>query len=167
MRVRDESEGDFASVHRLNAAVFETAAEAQLVDALRASDAPLISLVAEIDGEVVGHILFSPVPLEGHAGLKLAGLGPMAVTPRLQNSGIGSALVEAGLQRCRDAGYGAVVVLGHPGYYPRFGFSASNLFGIRSEYEVPDEVFMLIELIDAYLSQCSGTIRYHPAFAAV
>jgi putative acetyltransferase len=165
--IRAEEERDWAAVHELNASVFEAPAEANLVNALRVQAQPVISLVAEHAGLVVGHILFSPVTLPGHVGLKIMGLAPMAVARFHQSQGIGSALVRAGLERCRALGVGAVVVLGHPEYYPRFGFSPSVCFGIGSEYEAPEEVFMVAELQPGFLRGASGTIQYHAAFKNV
>jgi putative acetyltransferase len=162
--IRDEQPHDRASVRAVNTAAFETPAEADLVDALREQAHPVVSLVAEDAGEVVGHIMFSPVSLSGHPELRLTGLAPMAVAPAHQRRGVGSALVRAGLERCRQLGFGAVVVLGHPSYYPRFGFEPSVRFGIRSEYEAPAEAFMLIELQPGYLQGAGGTVRYHAAF---
>ena len=167
MLIRAERDTDHAAVHALNAAAFPTSAEADLVDALRREARPLVSLVAECDGTVVGHILFSPVSLENRPDLGIMGLAPMAVVPDHQRSGIGSALVRAGLAECRRLGFSAVVVLGHPEYYPRFGFSPSVRYGIRSEYDVPDEVFMALELVPGALREASGTVRYHPAFGNV
>ena len=95
------------------------------------------------------------------------GLGPMAVAPGCQRKGIGSALVRAGLIACTERGFRAVVVLGHPKYYPRFGFSESKRFGIKSEYDVLDEVFMALELVPGALSSASGIVRYHEAFGDV
>ena len=97
MRIRPEKPGDHAGVRAVNVAAFETPAEADLVDALRAQAWPLVSLVADEDGAIVGHIMFSPVTLPGHPALALMGLAPMAVTPARQRAGIGSALVRAGL----------------------------------------------------------------------
>jgi putative acetyltransferase len=97
----------------------------------------------------------------------LAGLAPMAVRPDWQKKGVGSRLVEEGLKRCKQSGYGAVVVLGHPDYYPRFGFSPSVNYGIESEYDVPVEVFMVKELRDGALDDCTGRIRYHKAFGNI
>lgn len=167
MRVRGERPQDRASVRAVNTAAFETSAEADLVDALREQVHPLISLVAEMDGEIVGHILFSPVALDGHPERRILGLAPMAVLPARQRQGIGSALVRAGLERCRELGYGAVVLLGHPSYYPRFGFQPAARFGIGSEFEAPDEAFMLLELAPGYLAGASGTVHFHAAFQNV
>ena len=167
MLIRLEEQKDDAAVRIINISAFNTPAEAGLVEVLRKEARPIISMVAEEDGEVVGHILFSPVNLSGNPGLKIMGLGPMAVLPRCQGRGIGSALVRAGLQRCTEIGFGAVVVLGHPWFYPRFGFVPSVRYGINSDYEVPEDVFMLTELQPGYLEGASGTIHYHPAFKDV
>src|SRR2546430_3759974 len=139
IHIRPERAADIASVHALNRAAFETSTEADLVDALRERAKPIISLVADEAGSIVGHILFSPVTLSGCAELKIMGLAPMAVLPAEQRRGIGSTLVRAGLARCKQLGCVAVVVLGHPAYYPRFGFVPASRFGIASEYEVSDE----------------------------
>jgi putative acetyltransferase len=117
-------------------------------------------LVAEEDREIVGHIMFSPVSLSGHADLP-----PMAVVPSRQRQGIGTALVREGIEQCRANGDDAVIVLGHAEYYPRFGFLPASGWGILSEYDVPDEVFMALELVEGCLAGRSGTIRYHRAFA--
>jgi putative acetyltransferase len=144
---------------------FETSFEADLVDVLRQEADPIISLVAEVSGEIVGHIMFSPASLSGHPNLRVMGLAPMAVSPVHQNKGIGSALVKAGLDLCGKLGFVAVVVLGHPDYYPRFGFSPSSRFNIDSEYEVPEDVMMAMELLPGALSGKSGRVSYHPAFS--
>ena len=168
MLIRPEETGDIDRVWKINAQAFETEAEAKLVDELRESCKPYISLVAEVDAELVGHILFTPVELAGEgSGLKLVGLGPMAIMPAFQNKGIGSQLVRQGLEECLRQGCDGVVVLGHPGYYPRFGFVPSVRYGIKSEYEVPDEVFMIIELKKNSLKGRSGIIKYNAAFGNV
>lgn len=164
MLIRDEREADHAAVFSLNATAFPTDAEARLVDALRTRAHPTISLVAEDEeGIVVGHILFSPVTLREHPDRFLMGLAPMAVLPERQRSGIGSALVQAGLKSCATLGVGAVVVLGHPDYYPKFGFVPSVGFGVVSTYDVPPEFFMALELKHCSLDG-GGTVVYHAAF---
>jgi putative acetyltransferase len=167
MLIRAEEQSDWAAVHAVNVSAFETPTEANLVDALRDQAQPLISLIAEKNGEIVGHIMFSPISLSGHPGLRIMGLAPMAVAPEHQRKGIGSALVRAGLDQCKQLGFGAVVVLGHPAYYPRFGFTSSARFGIGCEYEVPEEVFMVAELQAGFLNGASGKVKYHTAFGDV
>jgi len=165
MLIRAEKENDRDAVYGVNVSAFDTPSEADLVDALREHAQPVVSLVAEDSGQVVGHIMFSPVCLSGYPDLKVMGLAPMAVAPGQQRKGIGSALVRAGLEQCKELGVAAVVVLGHPEYYPRFGFSPSSRFGIDSEYEVPEEVFMAMELQPEALSGKTGRIKYHAAFS--
>jgi len=167
MLVRSEESGDQPAVYALNAAAFETPAEANLVDGLRERVCPVLSLVAEREGRVIGHIMFSPVSLAGHPDARIMGLAPMAVAPNCQKEGVGGALVRAGLTRCKELGYGAVVVLGHIDYYPRFGFSSSGSFGIGCEYDAPEGAFMALELEPGYLQSMSGTIHYHDAFNGV
>src|SRR5581483_2328018 len=146
---------------------FDGPAEAALVDALRVQAAPVISLVADADDAVVGHILFSPVTLDRRADLRFMGLGPMAVAEGYRRRGIGSALVREGLAACRQIGVDAVVVVGHPAYYARFGFSPASRFELTCEYDVPDDVFMACELSPARLAGASGVVTYHPAFTGL
>lgn len=167
MRIRAEKPGDVAAVRALNEAAFGSPLEANIVDALRAKVASVISLVAELGGEVVGHIVFSPVALLNHTGLKMMGLGPMCVASGQQRKGIGTALVRAGLERCEELGCDAVVVVGHAGYYPRFGFGPAAHYELRCEYDVPEDVFMALELHPGALNEVSGLVRYDAAFAAV
>lgn len=164
LTVRNERESDFTAVDEVNRRAFGSGTEAELVAALRTEPVPLISLVAEQAGRVVGHILFSPVTLARNPELKIMGLAPMAVHPDRQRQGVGIALVNSGLEACRQGGSDAVVVLGHPGYYPRFGFRPASAFGITSEYDVPDDVFMALELLPGAFSGAYGAIRYHEAF---
>lgn len=168
MNIRNEQASDKESIYQINTQAFETDDEARLVNALRDSGCDYISLVAEQDHKLVAYILFTSVILSAsQAGLKLLGLAPMAVLPEYQNQGIGSALVKRGLELCKAKGYDAVVVLGHPNYYTRFGFVPSDEYGIKSEYEVPREVFMIQELVHGCLKGKSGVIQYHEAFKLV
>jgi putative acetyltransferase len=167
MLIRVERHEDAESVRAVNLAAFETSEEADLVDSLRGLAAPVVSLVAEDAGAIVGHILFTPVRLIDGPNLPMMGLAPMAVMPAKQRQGIGSGLVLEGLERCRRAGAAAIVVVGHAAYYPRFGFEPASRFGIGCEYDVPDDVFLVRELYDGALRGISGTVRYHPAFGKV
>jgi putative acetyltransferase len=165
--VRAETPEDVAAVRRVNELAFGRAEEAALVDALRAAACPHISLVAEAEGQVVGHIFFSPVTLETEdRAPAMLGLAPMAVLPEYQNQGIGSHLVREGLNECRRTGCDAVVVLGHPEYYPRFGFVPASRKGLRCEYPAPDEAFMVLELTPGGLS-AQGLVKYRPEFGDV
>lgn len=168
MNIRKEKPSDIEKIWKINSDAFETELEADLVNKLRSSGCTYISLVAEIDNKLVGHIFFTPTELSGNKNeLKIMGLAPMAVLSQYQNKGIGSELVEAGLESCRALAYDAVVVLGHLHYYPRFGFEPSVKYGIKSEYDVPDDVFTILELTPGCLNNHQGIIRYHEAFNSV
>ncbi|MBU1170890.1 MAG: N-acetyltransferase [Proteobacteria bacterium] len=165
MIARAEKPEDISRIYQINIETFSTDAEANLVDMLREHKVPLISWVAEDKGELIGHILFSPVTLVGQMSrISMAGLGPMAVRPSHQKKGVGTMLVEAGLKQCLKEGYSAVVVLGYPEYYPRFGFVPSVAYGIDSTYDVPPEVFMVKELKKGALKGIQGTVSYHGLF---
>jgi putative acetyltransferase len=165
MLIRTEEKRDWNAVHSLNTSAFKASAEADLVDVLREKARPVVSLIAEENDKIVGHIMFTPVTLSDHPDAAIMGLAPMAVAPAYQRRGIGSALVRAGLEECKQLGFGAVMVLGHPDYYPRFGFRPASDFDLGCEYEVPEGVFMAMELLPGYLNGKSGTISYHETFA--
>jgi putative acetyltransferase len=167
-KIRAEGPEDADAIRRVNDLAFEQPLEGRLVEALRADGAAFVSLVAESGGAIIGHILFSPVTVEGGspAGAAVA-LAPMAVVPDRQRQGVGSRLVREGLAACREAGVAAVIVLGHPEYYPRFGFLPAARFGLRCEFPVPPEVFFAQELVPGALAGSGGVVRYHPAFAAL
>ena len=164
--IRIETPADILGVRAVNEAAFETSAEAALVDALRENGKFTLSLIAEVEGEIAGHILFTDIEMDpGGAEPRMLGLAPMAVLPGMQGKGIGSALVRRGLEDCRELGYRGVVVLGHPDYYPRFGFAPASGHGISCVYEVPDEVFMAVALGSAELPR--GRALFQPEFEAV
>jgi putative acetyltransferase len=167
VNIRPERPADIPAIREVNLAAFETSSEANLVDILRREADPIVSIVAEDRSVIVGHILCSPVTLTSHPEIRICGLAPMAVSPARQRQGIGSALVRDALKQCEQAGFGGVVVLGHPNYYPRFGFAPASRFGLTCEYKVPDDVFMALELYGHSLSGKSGRIQYHAAFATV
>ena len=165
IHIRAEQPGDEIAIANLNDAAFGQFDESRLIDAIRQARHSTLSLVA-VEGErIVGHILFTPVTVDS-PGLSISalGLGPMAVLPELQRRGIGSKLVEAGLGECRRNGCQAVVVVGHPEFYPRFGFRPGASYGLRCQFAVPDEVFMVAELTTGTLIGRSGLVRYLPEF---
>ena len=171
MIVRPEKPEDIPAIRVVNEQAFGRVAEADLVDALRQNGKATVSLVVEDNGRVVGHILFSPVTIRpneaGEVELTGVGLAPMAVVPERQSQRIGSMLVEHALRRCREEDHPFVVVLGHPNYYPRFGFVPAGRFGIKSEYDVDDDVFMVMELREGALTGCAGVAKYQPEFNKV
>lgn len=163
--VRPEQHGDHEAVRDVNRRAFAGGGEAALVDALRGKPGT-VSLVALWGSSIVGHIFFSPVQIEGPGGrARAAGLGPMAVTPDYQRRGIGSRLVVAGVEDCRQLGYEAIVVLGHAAFYPQFGFARASRWGLQYEQSVADEVFMALELAPGVLA--GGVVRYSPEFKNV
>lgn len=166
IEIRPETPADCSAIRRVNEQAFGRANEAALVDALRANAQPHISLVAADGEHVVGHIFFSPVTIAAAEGDSSAlALGPMAVLPEYQRQGIGSQLVRSGLAACTRLQHGVVVVLGHPDFYPRFSFVAASTKGLRSEYRVPDEFFMVTELFPGALRGRTGLVKYRPEFA--
>ncbi len=166
--VRFERMEDYPKVRLVNELAFGCHNEADLVDALRSSARPYISLVALMDEDVVGHIFFSPVFIESADSISTAlGLGPMSVLPEYQRRGIGSQLVREGLKECRRINQDIIFVLGHPEYYPRFGFLPAKHKGLRCEYGVPDEAFMVIELTPGALSGRRGLVKYRLEFGMV
>jgi len=161
--IRDEQSRDHATVRAVNIAAFAQEDEALLIDRLRDIGVPMVSLVAEIDGTIVGHILFTPVVVEADdAPWQAMAIGPMAVEPKWQRRGVGSALVEEGLQRCNETRTPAVFVLGHPSYYPRFGFTPASRIGCRCQWNVSDDVFMAKVLAPSEVY--GGLVHYHPIF---
>ena len=161
---RAETADDIARIRAVNTAAFPTLAEANIVDALRADpDAwiPELSMVAvDVNGDVVAHALLSRCRVGGQPALVL---GPCAVLPEVQRRGAGSAAIRAGLAAARAMGETLVVVLGHPSYYPRFGFMPASSWGISPPFEAPDDVIMALPL-DPSIPVPSGVIKYPPAF---
>jgi putative acetyltransferase len=162
--IRLERPDDAPQVRQVNALAFGQPAEADLVDGLRTACAEALSFVAEDGTEIVGHILFTPVVLEGRfeAGM---GLAPMAVRPDRQRQGIGSQLVRRGLDALRERGCPFVVLVGHPAYYPRFGFEPASKHGLVSQWEgIPDRAFMVMILDERAMEGVSGVARFRDEF---
>lgn len=159
MKVRPETERDLPAIYELNVSSFESNAEAKLVEALRCKVNNHISFVAETAEGVVGHIMFTPVDLVGCPSAVIMGLAPMAVKEDFRNQGVGSALVRLGIEACAESKAGALVVLGHTDYYPKFGFEAASKFDLWCEYDVPEGVFMAREIIPDYLAEKAGVIE--------
>jgi putative acetyltransferase len=167
--IRSERPADDDAIDRVESAAFPTRDEADLVRALRRPGArPFISLVAEVDARIVGHILFTPVTVASKGETWAAmGLGPMAVEPAEQRRGVGSRLVRAGLDACRAIGGRVVVVLGHPSYYPRFGFARADRLGLFWEHlREPNDAFMVAELTPGALARRTGVVRYRREFGS-
>ena len=164
--IRDERSQDAPAIRAVLEAAFPEIVEADLVDRLRVACRDSVSLVALEDTRVVGHILFTPVTIEKPEGLIAGyGLAPMAVLPEFQRKGIGSALVHAGVERLRQSGCPFVVVVGHPEYYPRFGFGLASTHGIRCQWDgVPDDAFMVLILQPSIASCVAGLAKYRPEF---
>ena len=164
--IREERPEDEEAVRAVNEKAFVQPDEADIVDCLQKSCPGLLSLVALDGDEVVGHILFSPAKIEGDAvTIEGMGLAPIAVLPERQRQGVGTQLVKRGIEmlRSRDCPY--IIVLGHPEYYPRFGFVRASLHGIRSQWDgVPDEAFMIMILDQSAMKGVSGVARYRDEF---
>tara|TARA_Y100000588_G_scaffold392070_1_gene502671 strand:+ start:1184 stop:1684 length:501 start_codon:yes stop_codon:yes gene_type:complete len=158
--IREEAKGDRIPIREVNWSAFGTEIEADLVDRLRAEGLARLSLVAEAgeDG-LVGHILFSEVQV---GEMPVLALAPMAVKPEWQRRGVGTQLVETGLKLCQEAGHKAVLVVGHPAYYPRFGFSVERAKGLNSPFS--GEAFMVLELGPGALDGVTAEVQYPPAF---
>jgi len=164
--IRPETPADHEAVRHVNRLAFGGEDEARLVDALRAGGHARVSLVAEVGGAVVGHVLFSEVPILTDGGTVPAlSLAPMAVLPEYQRRGVGSALVREGLRVCQEAGHRIVVVLGHPAFYPRFGFSAGLAERLANPFH-GGEAWMALELVPGALGGVTGWVRYPPPFGA-
>lgn len=164
--IRPETSDDRHAVRVVNRLAFGQDDEARLVDALRDGGHARVSLVADEDGLVVGHILFSDLAIVTPAGVVGAlALAPMAVVPSHQRRGIGSRLVSEGIRACAGSGHRMIVVVGHPEFYPRFGFSATLAGRLTSPYSGP--ACMAIELVPGALNGVEGEVRYPPPLGSL
>jgi putative acetyltransferase len=164
--IRSETAADHDAIRHVNQEAFGSDVEGQLVDALRDGGFVRLSLVAELDGRVVGHVLFSDIQIvSDDQSVEALALAPMAVLPQHQRQGIGTQLVHRSLDSCRENGYRIVVVLGHPNYYPRFGFSPELAAPLQSQYA--GEAFMALELVPGALGGMTGEVKYPPPFESL
>lgn len=168
MNIRCENRCDYQAIAELYQVAFERSSEANLVELIRLSERyiPELALVAELDGAVVGHILFSYIDISGQENWQVLSLAPLAVQPEFQRRGIGSALVRVGLEAASVRGESLVIVLGHPQFYSRFGFESSAGYGISSPFPVPKESFM-VKPLKNYHRRYTGKVIYPPAFNEV
>ncbi|MCE9556705.1 MAG: N-acetyltransferase [Planctomycetes bacterium] len=165
--IRAESPADITAIRQVHESAFPTPGEGQLVDALRSAGHLCLSLVAEFQGTIIGHVACSPVSLRDHPSLLSGvGLGPIAIIPAHQSQGVGSRLMRDCLAAAAAGGFTFIVVLGEQAYYTRFGFVPGSNFGLQNEYGVGDE-FMALELQFGSLPQPAGLVRYAPEFASV
>ena len=169
MIIRQEKPRDINDIHALNELTFGQPQEANIIDKLRINCDNLLSLVAIENEKVVGHILFSPVKIEGQHGIiRGMGLAPMAVLPEMQHKGIGTQLVKSGIENLRKMQCPFVIVLGHPEYYPRFGFERASLYEIKCQWEgIPDDAFMILWLDKSTMNPVSGLAKYRDEFNAI
>ncbi len=168
--VRQEKATDYPAVYNVHSNAFGRNDEARLTDRLRLSDVfvPELSLVAICDNVLVGHIMFTEIcVVDDDKETMSLSLAPMAVVPAMQRKGIGSLLVNNGLAKARTLGYKSVIVLGHEHFYPRFGFVSTNRWGIKAPFNVPDSVFMGLELEDSAFSGVKGVVRYAREFLEI
>ena len=166
LTIREEIPEDIKAIDNLNEAAFGQRMEADIVQKIRGNGNIALSLAALQDGQVVGHLLVTPMTLEPpRPSLKIGILGPLAVLPQFQRQGFGARLMQAGIAACRELGYDALFLFGHPEYYPRFGFTPATDKGFREEFGAPPEAFMVLELRDGALHDTEGTVRLLPEFS--
>lgn len=165
IQIQEERPDDIPAIRDVNRQAFGQDQEGNIVDALRSNGGCLLSLVAKLDDCLVGHIMYSPLSVGGE--ITGAALGPMAVLPEYQRRGIGSQLVETGNNKLKDAGCPFIIVVGHPNYYPRFGFTRASAQGITCEWEVPDNVFMVRVLDEVRMRGVAGLAKYRHEFTTV
>ncbi|WP_256549435.1 GNAT family N-acetyltransferase [Natrinema caseinilyticum] len=165
MEIRPFTASDADTVSEVHRRAFDGRTdESRIVQRLHDADEAVVSLVAVENDRIVGHVLFSPTCVTNNPdNAKLAGLAPVGVLPENQNEGVGSSLIEHGLVQCRDAGADAVVVLGDPGYYSRFGFERASVYGLDNEYGA-DEAFIVKPLTDGALDDVDGIVTYRQEF---
>ncbi len=168
MEIRVENPQDYLNIAEVNTLAFARENEANLITEIRNSNfyIPKLSLVAEIDNNIVAHIMFSYIHLIGEERLRVLSLAPVAVIPEFQKQGIGSALIRNGLEKADAMGEALAIVLGYPLFYNRFGFMSSVIYGIQSPFDVPEDVFM-VKTFKNFQAKYCGDVVYPPAFLRV
>jgi putative acetyltransferase len=169
IKVRAETPDDFRAIDVVNLSAFQGEAEAQLVSELRKSNGfvPDLSLVAELNGRIVGHVVLSKVHFRGKQGTAdILALGPMSVVPSQSHRGIGSELIEAAVARAKPLCYEAIVVAGHPDYYLRFGFKSARDCDVSCNLRIPEDALTVMELRKGALSG-GGEVEYPDLFKAL
>ena len=167
IQIRQEQVADIDGIGSVHEAAFGNSGEARLVSLLRDSGRAVVSLVALIDEQMVGHILFSPVTVEhSREGFNAVGLAPVGVLPGFQRQGMGAALINRGLEVCSANLCDAVVLVGDPAYYSRFGFSRASDHGLENQYGVDDE-FMVLSLSESALDGVRGLVQYSSEFESL
>ena len=172
MIIREELTKDYNEVEEVIEKSFRTAEftvneEHNLVKRLRKSNEFIkeLSLVAEDNNRIIGHILLTKASIrDNNKIIETLALAPLSVLPGYQNCGIGKALTNKAIELARKLGYKSIVVLGHENYYPKFGFKKASMYGVKAPFEVPDEAYMILELIPNALNGVSGVVEYSKAF---
>jgi putative acetyltransferase len=166
VKIRRERQGDYQRVYEINRLAFGRENESKLVNKIRKGEnfIPDLSLVAEIGNEIAGYSLLSKINIVGGSIFESLALAPVAVVPEHQKKGIGGKLIRSGLDNAKGLGFVSVIVLGHPKYYPRFGFQRASIWGIKCPFEAPDEAFMAMELREGALKDKAGTVKYPKEF---
>jgi len=167
--IRKEEENDSIQIYEVNKLAFQQENEGKLIEKIRKSEnfIPELSMVAELDKKIVGHILFSKIKIVGESDYESLALAPIAVIPEFQKKGIGSELIKKGMDKAKEQGFDSIIVLGHKEYYPKFGFQRASRWDIKCPFEVPDDVFMAIELTEKGLEGKAGTVKYPDEFNEV
>ena len=167
LKIREETENDYSKIRQVNDLAFGQENEGRLIEKLRQTEKFIreLSLVAELDDEIIGHILLYPITIHSDTSkFHSISLGPMAVIPIHQRKGIGSRLVIEGLEATKKLGHRSVIVVGHPEYYPKFGFKRASQWNIKVPFEVPDDAFLALELVEGELEGKRGTVEYPEEF---
>lgn len=165
---RDVTDTDGAAIWQVVEQAFGRRDEAILTEQLIRQGKGTVSMAAVLDNRIVGHILYSQATVESPAGnFTILCIAPVSVLPQYQRQGIGSSLIRESLERCRSLGYEVVVLVGHPEYYPRFGFVRASSFGLKCEFEAPDQAWMALELRPGALASRTGIVKFQPEFQDV